>query len=55
MNATLSPCQQLALDPLRSAFLAFLPRIETHAQIAFRDGGCPDRRAACIGTDGMSW
>jgi hypothetical protein len=48
MNATLPPRQQLALDQLRAAFLAFLPRIETHAQIAFRDVRCPDRRAECV-------
>jgi hypothetical protein len=48
MNATLSPCQDPALDHLRASFLAILPRIETHAQIAFRHVACPDRRAECI-------
>jgi hypothetical protein len=46
MNATLAPGP--SVDQLRASFLAFLPRIETHAQIAFRDVRCPDRRAECI-------
>jgi hypothetical protein len=46
MNATLAPCPPV--DQLRASFLAFLPRIETHAQIAFRDVRCPDRRAECV-------
>src|SRR5262245_7881981 len=48
MNATLSPCPQPALDQLRSTFLGFLPRIETHAQIAFRHVACTHRRADYI-------
>src|SRR5437763_1315165 len=46
MTATLCPCP--SPDQLRSAFLAFLPRLEAHARIAFRDVHCPDRRAECV-------
>jgi hypothetical protein len=35
-------------DALRAGFLALLPRIETHARIAFRDVACPGRRADCV-------
>ena len=31
-------------NPLHAAFMAILPRIETHAQIYHRDVPCPDQR-----------
>jgi hypothetical protein len=50
------PSVPSAGEALRARFLLLLPRIETHAQISFRDIRCPDRRAECIAEAvALSW
>jgi hypothetical protein len=49
MNAmTDSLARTSALDALQAAFLAILPKIELHAQIAFRHLKCPDKKSDAI-------
>jgi hypothetical protein len=44
------------MDMLQARFLSFLPRIEAHANIFFRDIRCPGKRADCIAeTVALAW
>jgi hypothetical protein len=42
--------------PLHAAFLALLPKLQTHASIAFRHIRCPNKKADCIAeTIALAW
>jgi hypothetical protein len=47
---TATKCGNGRLDPeaLHAGFRALLPRLQLHAQVAFRDVKCPHRKADCI-------
>src|SRR4051794_26836091 len=45
MTASASFFNPSTAHPLHAAFLALLPKLQTHAAIYFRDIRCPDRKA----------
>jgi hypothetical protein len=43
-----APCFVSTVEELQTRFLGVLPRIETHARLAFRHVKCPGKKAASI-------
>ena len=56
MIAATKSCQVAATRRLQAQFLALLPKLQTHAQIIFRDIACPDKKADLIcETTALAW
>jgi hypothetical protein len=56
MIAAIQPCNGSSAEQLHADFLSLLPRIETHARIAFRHVACPGKREDAIAeTVAVAW
>jgi hypothetical protein len=56
MTQSLAPSTSPSSEPLRTGFLALLPKLRTHALIYFRDVACPDTRADKVAeTVALAW